>query len=117
MTKKRFKIVNGPSEDGFLDAFRIRKNPQHCVPFSVIDDGKTIETEFCIHTITSYDKSQKRLGGAGNDWFFIGYIEMIPSVHPGMHLRGKYSTKTKKGWVDVLSQEDADNINRILQGK
>lgn len=117
MTKKRIKIVDGPSENDFLDAFRIRKNPQHCVLFSVIEDGKTVETEFCIHTISSYDKSQKRLGGAGNDWFFIGYIEMIISVHPGMRLRGKYSTKTKKGWVEVLSQEDADNISRILQCK
>ncbi|MFA5934896.1 MAG: hypothetical protein WC827_03375 [Candidatus Paceibacterota bacterium] len=118
MTKKRIVIVDGLSEDDFLDAFKIRKNPQHCVPFSIIEDGKTVETEFCIHTISSYDKVQKRLGGAGNDWFFIGYIEMIPSVRPGMRLRGRYSTKTKTGWVEVLSQEAADNISRIIiQGK
>jgi hypothetical protein len=116
MALERMDIISGPSKFDFLETISFRKAPKQTVTFEIVQAGNLTKIELWISTITAYD-DPKVNEKDGHEWFFIGHIDMIESVRPDMRLRGKYSTRTRKGWVEVLPYEIDVLLNKLLRGK
>ena len=117
-TKKRIEIVGGPSKFDFLETIEFRKYPQQHVSFKIVDEGKERELVTEVSTITPHDHSGKLPGEEGHEWFFLGGMrELHRDFPPSSWIRGKYSTKTRTGWVEEISLKEARLIDRLLEGK
>ena len=115
MTLKRMEILGGPSKFDFLETISFRKFPQQTVTFKTVHDTEE-QVEIQISTITTHNQSGKLAGEEGHEWFFIGHIERMENVRMGTCVRGKYSTKTRLGWIEIVPFKIDVLIDKIIRG-
>lgn len=114
MILDKIDIVGGPSKFDFLQTICFRKYPRQEVTFKITSaDGSTSEISCRIYTITAHDHKGKNIGEEGHEWFFLACTNDIERL---VSVRGKYSTKTRKGWIEPITPDIDERIQRLLKG-
>lgn len=91
----RREIIDGPSKLDFMNSlFDGNFDNRKQVKFM----ASSPNSKFGFSALSVVINSAKREGGSGDNWLFEGFLPSAPS---GTTISGCFSTKDRRGWVEV----------------